>query len=53
MRARERPTVSTPVGWDEVEHAAEKDDAACSCSIHAAVLERSRSGATLRPGPRF
>jgi bifunctional non-homologous end joining protein LigD len=27
LRARERPTVSTPVTWDEVERAVEKDDA--------------------------
>jgi bifunctional non-homologous end joining protein LigD len=27
LRARERPTASTPVGWDEVERAAERDDA--------------------------
>jgi bifunctional non-homologous end joining protein LigD len=26
MRARERPTVSTPVGWDEVERCAKKGD---------------------------
>ena len=26
LRARERPTASTPVGWDEVERAAERDD---------------------------
>jgi len=28
LRARERPTVSTPVAWDEVEHALKKKDAA-------------------------
>jgi bifunctional non-homologous end joining protein LigD len=27
LRARERPTVSTPVTWDEVEHALKKKDA--------------------------
>jgi bifunctional non-homologous end joining protein LigD len=27
LRARERPTVSTPLRWDEVEHALDKDDA--------------------------
>jgi bifunctional non-homologous end joining protein LigD len=27
LRARERPTVSTPVSWDEVEHALRKKDA--------------------------
>jgi bifunctional non-homologous end joining protein LigD len=26
LRARERPTVSTPISWDEVEHAVEKED---------------------------
>lgn len=26
LRARERPTVSTPVSWEEVEHAVKKDD---------------------------
>ncbi|HEU4905649.1 MAG TPA: non-homologous end-joining DNA ligase [Solirubrobacterales bacterium] len=26
LRARERPTASTPVTWDEVEHAAEQED---------------------------
>ena len=26
LRARERPTVSTPVTWEEVEHAVKKDD---------------------------
>jgi bifunctional non-homologous end joining protein LigD len=28
LRARERPTVSTPVSWEEVEHALKKKDAA-------------------------
>jgi bifunctional non-homologous end joining protein LigD len=27
LRARERPTVSTPVTWDEVERAVKKEDA--------------------------
>jgi bifunctional non-homologous end joining protein LigD len=27
LRARERPTVSTPVSWEEVEHAVKKEDA--------------------------
>lgn len=26
LRARERPTVSTPVSWEEIEHAVKKDD---------------------------
>ena len=40
MRARERPTVSTPVSWEEVEHAAENDDAASLVFEAGAVLER-------------
>jgi bifunctional non-homologous end joining protein LigD len=40
MRARERPTVSTPVGWEEVEEAAENGDAPSLVFEAAAVLER-------------
>ena len=40
LRARERPTVSTPVTWDEVEHAAESDDAASLVFEAADVLKR-------------
>ncbi len=40
LRARERPTVSTPVTWDEVERAVEKDDAASLVFEAADVLER-------------
>jgi bifunctional non-homologous end joining protein LigD len=40
MRARERPTVSTPVTWEEVEHAAEDDDAASLVFETDAVLRR-------------
>ena len=40
LRARERPTVSTPVTWDEVTHAAEKDDAGSLVFEADAVLER-------------
>ena len=40
MRARERPTVSTPVTWDEVAAAAEAGDAAALRFEAAAVLER-------------
>ncbi|HEX5268156.1 MAG TPA: non-homologous end-joining DNA ligase [Acidimicrobiales bacterium] len=39
LRARERPTVSTPVSWDEVERAASDPDADLSFDA-AAVLER-------------
>ncbi len=40
MRARERPTVSTPVSWEEVEHAADRDDADSLVFETAAVLKR-------------
>lgn len=40
LRARERPTVSTPIAWDEVEHAAENDDAQSLVFETADVLER-------------
>jgi bifunctional non-homologous end joining protein LigD len=40
MRARERPTVSTPVTWGEVEHAAEHDDTASLVFETDAVLKR-------------
>ncbi len=40
LRARERPTVSTPVTWDEVEHAAENDDGASLVFEAGEVLER-------------
>jgi bifunctional non-homologous end joining protein LigD len=40
LRARERPTVSTPVGWDEVEHALEMGDADRLVFEADAVLER-------------
>jgi len=40
MRARERPTVSTPVTWEEVEHAVERDDAASLVFETGAVLRR-------------
>ncbi|MFN8162395.1 MAG: non-homologous end-joining DNA ligase [Solirubrobacterales bacterium] len=40
LRARERPTVSTPVTWDEVEHAAERDDADSLVFEAGEVLER-------------
>ncbi len=40
LRARERPTASTPVSWEEVEHAAESEDAASLAFEASAVLER-------------
>ena len=40
MRARERPTVSTPITWEEVEQAAENEDAASLVFEAADVLER-------------
>jgi bifunctional non-homologous end joining protein LigD len=40
LRAKERPTVSTPLAWDEVEAALESGEAAALSFDHAAVLER-------------
>src|SRR5215216_4961064 len=40
LRARERPTVSTPVTWDEVEQALAAEDAAQLTFDSAEVLER-------------
>jgi bifunctional non-homologous end joining protein LigD len=40
MRARERPTVSTPVSWDEVERCAKKGDADLLVFEAAEVLKR-------------
>lgn len=40
LRARERPTVSTPVTWNEVSEAAETNDASLVTFEAAAVLER-------------
>ncbi|MDX6589390.1 MAG: bifunctional non-ous end joining protein LigD [Solirubrobacterales bacterium] len=40
LRARERPTASTPLTWDEVEHAADRDDAASLVFEAGEVLER-------------
>jgi bifunctional non-homologous end joining protein LigD len=40
LRARERPTVSTPVTWDEVERAADKEDAASLVFETTDVLKR-------------
>jgi bifunctional non-homologous end joining protein LigD len=40
LRAKERPMVSTPLEWDEVEAALEAGDAEALVFDHAAVLER-------------
>jgi bifunctional non-homologous end joining protein LigD len=40
LRARERPTVSTPVSWDEVERAAESGDAGSLVFEASDVLKR-------------
>jgi bifunctional non-homologous end joining protein LigD len=40
LRARERPTVSTPVSWEEVEGALERDDRECLVFEADDVLER-------------
>ena len=40
LRARERPTVSTPVTWEEVEHAIDKDDPDLLSFEAADVLKR-------------
>ncbi|MGN6217575.1 MAG: DNA ligase D [Solirubrobacterales bacterium] len=40
LRARERPTVSTPLEWGEVEQALEAGEAEALVFDHAAVLER-------------
>ncbi len=40
LRARERPTVSTPVTWEEIERARDKKDAASLTFETADVLER-------------
>ena len=40
LRARERPTASTPLSWDEVERAVEKDDADSLVFKAADVLKR-------------
>src|SRR3954454_7674807 len=40
VRAKERPTVSTPLRWDEVEAAVDRDDAGALVFEMGAVLER-------------
>jgi bifunctional non-homologous end joining protein LigD len=50
LRARERPTVSTPVEWDEAESALKRKDADRLVFDYEAVLERvERSGDLFEP----
>jgi bifunctional non-homologous end joining protein LigD len=50
LRARERPTVSTPVAWEEVEHAAKKEDADSLVFETKDVLKRiERDGDLFEP----
>ena len=49
LRARERPTVSTPVTWEEVEAVAESGDGSSSSSRRATCSSGSRSTATSSP----
>jgi bifunctional non-homologous end joining protein LigD len=50
LRAREHPTVSTPVSWDETEKAVEKDDAKLLAFEAGDVLERvEREGDLFAP----
>ncbi|MGC1852237.1 MAG: non-homologous end-joining DNA ligase [Solirubrobacterales bacterium] len=50
LRARERPTVSTPVTWDEIERAVEKDDADSLVFEGGDVLKRvKRDGDLFAP----
>lgn len=50
LRARERPTVSTPVTWEELEGALERDDRECLVFEAGDVLERiEREGDLFAP----
>ena len=50
LRAKERPTVSTPVTWEEVRKAAKKDDAALLTFEYDEVLKRvARRGDLFEP----
>jgi bifunctional non-homologous end joining protein LigD len=50
LRARERPTVSTPVSWEEVEHAFKKKDAKLLVFEAEQVLKRvERMGDLFEP----
>lgn len=50
LRARERPTVSTPIAWEEAEAALERNDRECLVFEAAEALERiERSGDLFAP----
>ncbi|MGI8708681.1 MAG: non-homologous end-joining DNA ligase, partial [Actinomycetota bacterium] len=50
LRAKERPTVSTPVTWEEVRRAVKKDDPSLLSFAHDEVLRRvSRRGDLFEP----
>jgi bifunctional non-homologous end joining protein LigD len=50
LRARERPTVSTPISWEEIEGCAESDDASCLVFEAGDVLKRiERDGDLFAP----
>lgn len=50
LRARERPTVSTPISWEEVEHAVKKEDADSLVFEAKDVLKRiERDGDLFEP----
>ncbi len=50
LRARERPTVSTPLSWEEVEHAVEREDAELLAFEAGDVLGRiERNGDLFAP----
>ncbi len=52
LRARERPTVSTPLAWEEVEAAADSGDGSALVFETAAVLDADRAPRRpLRAGP--
>ncbi len=49
LRARERPTVSTPLAWDEVERALAAGDPECLVFEAPAALERASRGDPFAP----
>jgi len=49
LRARERPTVSAPVSWEEVEQALDAGDPDCLAFDSAEVLERVADGDLFAP----
>ena len=53
LRAREQPTASTPIAWDEVERAVDKDDADLTRLRGRRRAETNREARRpLRPGAR-